>query len=119
VVVTVLGVREPSPQEWSAREAQKAAQAEPRGPRPPLLTLLNEYRGAAFFCLVVFAYWAGVHAVMPLISIYTKDVLGANDAEAQLLPALLLFSTTLFALPIVCLRSSYGNRRMSNVGYVE
>src|SRR5438094_5803694 len=77
VVVTVLGVKEPSPEEWAAREAHKVVQAEPREPRPALLSLLSEYRGAAFFCLVVFAYWAGVNAVMPLISLYTKDVLGA------------------------------------------
>jgi maltose/moltooligosaccharide transporter len=88
-----------------------------RRTRPSLPALLDEYRGAAFFCLVAFAYWAGVNAVMPLISIYTKDVLGANDAEAQLLPALLLFSTTVFALPMGWLGSRLGKRRMISGGY--
>ena len=118
VLLTVLGVREPSPREWLARERSKHAPEAARGERPPsLLAVLREYRGATFFMLVVFAYWAGVHAVMPLISIYTKDVLGANDAEAQLLPALLLLSTTLFALPMGWLGSRFGKRRMIGVGY--
>jgi MFS family permease len=54
---------------------------------------------------------------MPLISIYTKDVLGANDSEAQLLPALLLFSTMVFALPMGWLGSRFGKRRMISGGY--
>jgi maltose/moltooligosaccharide transporter len=114
VLLTVLGVREPAPREWTSHEKPAAAA---RAGQPGLLAFLSEYRGASFFLLVVFAYWAGVNAVMPLIAIYTKDVLGANDAEAQLLPALLLFSTTLFALPMGWLGSRYGKRRVISAGY--
>ena len=121
VLVTVLGVREPSPQAWGTREATDGdANVDGHARRlsaSTLATLLSEYRGAAYFCLVVFAYWAGVNAVMPLISLYTKDVLGATDAEAQLLPALLLFSTTLFALPMGWLGTRFGKRRVISAGY--
>jgi Na+/melibiose symporter-like transporter len=118
VLVTALGVNEPAPEEWGAREVRKRdAAADARASRPSLGSFLREYRGAAFFCLVVFAYWAGVNAVMPLIAIYTKDVLGTTDAEAQLLPALLLLSTCLCALPMGWLGSRFGKRRVISAGY--
>jgi Na+/melibiose symporter-like transporter len=124
VLLTVLGVREPAPTDWNRRDAPARAEHGARGARavrgewrPAFAAVLAQYRGALFFCLVVFAYWSGVNAVMPLISIYTKDVLGATDAEAQLLPALLLFSTTLFALPMGWLGNRFGKRRVIGAGY--
>jgi maltose/moltooligosaccharide transporter len=132
VVLTVLGVSEPTPAELAARETLPLAGAAPGGPHDErgsagkhgkgfsiaaARALLTEYRGAAVFLGVVFAYWAGVNAVMPLISIYTKDVLGTNDAEAQLLPALLLLSTTIFALPMGWLGTRFGKRRVISAGY--
>jgi Na+/melibiose symporter-like transporter len=95
VVVTVAGVREPAPAVWAA---DRLADGDDDS-RPPLREFLARYRGAAMLCLVIFAYWSGVNAVMPLVSVYTRDILGATVGEAQLLPALLLFTTTAMALP--------------------
>ena len=49
-----------------------------------------------------------LNAVLPLVSIYVRDILGASPGEAQLLPALLLLSTTMMALPIGAVRSAAG-----------
>ncbi len=81
------------------------------------LRFFRQYRGAAIFCAVAFAYWTGVNAVLPLISIYTKDILHASTGEAQLLPALLLLSTTLLALPMARLGDRLGKRRVMAGGY--
>lgn len=113
-LVTVVGVREPSPAAWAAaRQATTAAE----GPGPSLRTLAFEYRAAAVFCLVVFAYWSGVNAVMPLVSVYVRDILGASVGEAQLLPALLLLSTTVLALTMAGLGDRWGKRRVLAIGY--
>jgi MFS family permease len=74
-------------------------------------------RGALVFGLVYFCYWSGVNAVMPLVSIYTQHILGASVGEAQLLPALLLVSTTVLALPMGRLGDRYGRKRVMTVGY--
>jgi MFS family permease len=118
VLLTVLGVREPAPAVWAAERQAAAVRAQPQAPRPPLQTILTEYRGAVFFCLVTFVYWFGVNAVMPLVSIYTMEILGASVGEAQLLPALLLLSTTLLAVPMGRLGTRYGKRRVIAAGYV-
>src|SRR5579884_534293 len=112
VLVTVAGVREPPPAEWAA--SHDAADA---GGLWARVVLLARYRGALAFCLVSFAYWSGVNAVLPLVSIYTRDILGATVGEAQLLPALLLVSTTLFALPTAWLGQRLGRRRVLAAGY--
>ena len=78
---------------------------------------LREYRGAAAFCLAFFCYWSGVNAVMPLVSVYTRDILGASVGEAQLLPALLLLSTTVLAIPMGLLGDRFGKRRVMGAGY--
>ncbi|MFN8533319.1 MAG: MFS transporter [Dehalococcoidia bacterium] len=109
VLVNVLGVREPPPGAWD-RQADT--------PRPSLGRFVADYRGAAIFCLAVFCYWAGVNAVLPLVSIYTRDILGANPGEAQLLPALLLLSTTIFAIPAGLLGTRFGKRRVLATGYL-
>jgi Na+/melibiose symporter-like transporter len=114
VLVTVAGMREPPPAAWEA--ARRASRVE-GAPRPPLHVLLAEYRGAIFFCLVYFAFWFGVNAVLPLVSIYTMDILGASVGEAQLLPALLLLSTTLLAVPMGWLGTRYGKRRVMSAGF--
>lgn len=111
VLVTVLGVREPAPEHWD-----RAALV--HGPRLPLRHLVAHYRSAAMFCLAVFCYWAGVNAVLPLVSIYTRDILGASPGEAQLLPALLLLSTTVFAIPVGLLGTRFGKRRVLAAGYL-
>jgi MFS family permease len=74
-------------------------------------------RGALVFGLVYFCYWSGVNAVMPLISVYTQDILGASVGEAQLLPALLLLSTATLALPMSWLGDRYGRKRVMTAGY--
>ncbi len=114
VALCVLGVREPPPAAWAADRRREAAA---EGPRPSALALLRLYRGAAIFCLVTFAYWSGVNAVLPLVSVYTRDILSASVGEAQLLPSLLLLSTTLLALPMARLGDRYGKRRVIAAGY--
>jgi MFS family permease len=114
VLLTVAGVREPAPAIWRADEQEPAAQAAAAiSPR----ALFARYRGAAVFCLVVSAYWFGVNAVMPLVSLYCREILGASVGEAQLLPALLMLSTTLLALPMGQLGDRYGKRRVISLGY--
>jgi MFS family permease len=68
-------------------------------------------------CLVQFAYWSGVNAVMPLVAVYSVDILGATVGEAQLLPALMLLSTTLLAIPMGRLGDRFGKRRVIALGY--
>lgn len=114
VLITVLGVREPEPAVWLAERGGGGATEARLSPRG----LVTHYRGAAIFGLVVFAYWFGVNAVMPLVSIYTRDILDATDAEAQLLPALLLLSTTLMAIPMGRLGTRYGKRRVIGAGHL-
>jgi maltose/moltooligosaccharide transporter len=117
VLSTVVGVREPSPRVWTP---------EPRAAHPPAARLrtpgavgavFTRYRGAAVFCLAVFAYWAGVNGVLPLVSIYTRDILGATVGESQLLPALLLLTTAALALPMARLGTRYGKRRVISGGF--
>jgi MFS family permease len=114
VLITVLGIREPLPAVWVGRkERQTATNKAGLSPR----ALLIFYRGATVFCLVNFAYWSGVSAVLPLVSIYTRDILGANVGEAQLLPAILLLSTMLAAIPMGWLGTRYGKRRVMSAGF--
>jgi len=115
VLVTVLWVREPSPAAWEA--GQQRETTGDHGPRPSPLAFLTRYRGAALFCLVYFCYWSGVNAVMPLVSVYTRDILGASVGEAQLLPALLLLSTTVLAVPMARLGDRFGKRRVMGAGF--
>ncbi|HEY7065394.1 MAG TPA: MFS transporter [Chloroflexota bacterium] len=114
VLLCVVGVREPPPAAWAADRAREATL---EGPHPSGFTLLRAYRGAALFCVVAFAYWSGVNAVLPLVSVYTVDILGASVGEAQLLPSLMLLSTTLVALPMARLGDRYGKRRVIGAGY--
>jgi len=114
VLATVLGVREPPPEVWMERGAE--SKEESRG-RLPALAFLRQYRGAFMFCLVALAYWSGVNAVLPLLTIYVRDILGTNEGEAQLLPGLLLLSTTLFAIPAGWLATRIGKKRVLAAGY--
>jgi MFS family permease len=113
ILVTVLGVREPPPAAWAAARA-----AEPAGARLSPRALVQAYRGAAILGLAGFCYWSGVSAVMPLVSIYCVDILGATVGEAQILPALLLLSTTLLAVPAGRLGAKLGRRRVISAGYI-
>src|SRR5436190_16011261 len=114
VLVTVAGVHEPPPAVWAADRQQHADAA---AARISPAALISRYRGAAILCLVGFAYWSGVNAVMPLVSVYTRDILHATVGEAQLLPALLLLTTTLLALPMARFGDRYGKRRVIAAGY--
>ena len=114
VLLCVVGVREPPPAAWAADRRREAAA---EGPHPSALEMLRLYKGAALFCLVAFAYWSGVNAVLPLVSVYTRDILGASVGEAQLLPSLMLLSTTLLALPMARLGDRFGKRRVMAAGY--
>ncbi|MBX5490432.1 MAG: MFS transporter [Chloroflexi bacterium] len=112
VLVTVAGVREPEPAVWRAPQ-MALVEVEASGSARSLI----RYRPAAVLCLVTFAYWSGVNAVLPLVSVYLRDILGATVGEAQLLPALLLLSTTVCAIPVGWLGSRYGKRRILAAGY--
>jgi len=116
VLVTVVGVREPPPAVWAAERGRQQLAAGPQE-RIPLREFARAYSGAFFFFLVIFFYWSGVNAVMPLISIYLRDILGATVGEAQLLPSVLLLSTTVMALPAAWLGTRYGKRRVLGAGY--
>jgi DHA1 family bicyclomycin/chloramphenicol resistance-like MFS transporter len=110
VVLVVIDGLTPSTFEAAAEGAAPA--------RESAAALLRRYRGAAALCLVTFLYWSGVNAVLPLVSIYTRDILGATVGEAQLLPALLLAATTAAALPVGFLGERFGKRRVIAAGYV-
>jgi MFS family permease len=115
-LVTVLGVREPAPRVWRSMHNAETEAAE-GAPGLSALGLLSRYRGAMMFVLVTFAYWSGVNAVLPLVSIYVRDILGTSVGEAQLLPGLLLLSTTLMAIPVAWLGNRIGKRRVLAMGY--
>ena len=119
VLLTVLGVREPPPAIWRTERGRlkEAREAAEEGGHISWRSFVTQYRGAFYFFLVTFAYWSGVNAVMPLVSIYLRDILGATIGEAQLLPSLLLLSTTLAAIPIGWLGTRYGKRRVLAAGY--
>ncbi|HTE86300.1 MAG TPA: MFS transporter [Dehalococcoidia bacterium] len=113
IITTVLFVHEPSPAVW-ALERGAVVEAD----RLTLRRAVNHYRGAALFCLVAFFYWTGLNAITPLLSIYVKDILHATVGQSQLLPAMLLVSTTLFALPMAWLGNRYGKRLVMGFGYL-
>jgi maltose/moltooligosaccharide transporter len=113
VLATVLGVQEPPPEVWRERVAEPEADEE----RLPAFAFLQQYRGALMFCLVSLAYWSGVNAVLPLLTIYVRDILGTTEGEAQALPALLLLSTMLMAVPAGWLASRIGKKRILAAGY--
>jgi maltose/moltooligosaccharide transporter len=115
VLATTFGVKEPPPDVWESRNGPVPAAVEDKlGARG----LLSVYRGALMFTLVTFFYWSGVNAVLPLVSIFVRDILNTSVGEAQLLPALLLLSTTLMAIPVAKLATKFGKRTVLAVGYV-
>ncbi len=114
VLATTFGIREPPPAVWAGRNAAAAEAGEARMSARALLT---EYRGALMFTLVTFFYWSGVNAVLPLVSIFVRDILQASVGEAQLLPALLLLSTTVMAIPVARLATRFGKRPVLAAGY--
>jgi len=115
VLMTTFGVREPSPEVWAGRSQPSEATTEPS---LSVLGLLSQYRGALVFTLMTFFLWGGVNAVLPLVSIFVRDILHASVGEAQLLPALLLLSTTMMAIPVAKLASRVGKRRVLAAGYL-
>lgn len=115
VLITVLGIREPAPAVWAADRQREAVLI---GPRLTLRAVLTHYRSAVVLGLVVFSYWFGVNAVLPLVTLYVKNILRVDEAEAQFLPGLLLLSTTLAAVPVGVLGTRLGKRRMIAAGYV-
>jgi len=119
-LVTVLGVKESNLTPQPPLRRGEGEQA----PRLPLSIAMGRgpgggglFSGAVVFGLVYFCYWSGVNAVMPLVSVYTQHILGASVGEAQLLPALLLVSTTVLALPMGRLGDRYGRKRVMTAGY--
>jgi maltose/moltooligosaccharide transporter len=114
LLLTVVGLREPPLEVWAAERRRTEGEG---GERLSLRMLRTRYRGALVFCLVNFCYWSGVNAVLPLVSIYTVDILGATTGEAQLLPALLLLSTTLLAIPMGWLGTKLGKARVLSAGF--
>jgi MFS family permease len=126
ILVTVLGVREPEPAAWladrlSGEPASTPGVAalpvqEPGTSQRNLAWPLGEYRPAFVLGLVMFFYWSGVNAVLPLVSVYVRDILHGSVGEAQLLPALMLLSTMLMAIPIGWLGDRFGKRWVIGIG---
>jgi maltose/moltooligosaccharide transporter len=114
VLLTVVGVREPAPAVWSAERMLASHESDSS---PKLRDGLSRYRGAIALCGVQFAYWTGLSAVLPLVSVYTRDTLGATLGEAQLLPAMMLLASTLLAIPVARLGDRLGKRRVLTAGY--
>jgi Na+/melibiose symporter-like transporter len=114
VMATVLGVKEQPPEVWRERIREPDTTT---GERLPLRAFLQTYRGAFMFCLVSLAYWSGVNAVLPLLTIYVRDILGTTEGEAQLLPGLLLLSTMLMAIPAGWLATRFGKKLVLGAGY--
>jgi MFS family permease len=54
--------------------------------------------------------------VLPLVSVYVRDILHGSVGVAQLLPALMLLSTMLMAIPVGRLGDRFGKRRVIGVG---
>ena len=117
VLVTTFGIREPPPEVWATMHSAEANGVAPSA-RASFATLRARYTGAFMFILVTFFYWSGVNAVLPLLSIFVRDILNASAGEAQLLPGLLLLSTTLMAVPAAWLGTRFGKRRTLAAGYV-
>jgi len=84
-------------------------------PLPPHQRL-GQYRAALVLGLVMFLYWSGVNAVMPLVSVYVRDILHGSVGQAQLLPGLMLLSTMLLAIPVGALGDHLGKRRVMGAG---
>jgi maltose/moltooligosaccharide transporter len=114
VLATVVGVREPPPEVWREEAAEPKLEEHSK---LPMVAFVRQYPGALVFCLVALAYWAGVNAVLPLLTIYVVNILGTTPGEAQLMPGLLLLSTMLFAIPAGWLASRIGKKRVLAVGY--
>jgi MFS family permease len=110
-VVTVAGVVEPAPEVWADQRAVEA------GDDPGWRTLVRLYPGAAAFAAVTFCYWTGANAVIPLLPLFARDVLGASVGQAQFLPGVLLLFSTLFAVPVSRLANRYGKRRVLAISY--
>lgn len=115
ITITVLGIREPAPSEWAAERAREAVIA---GEHPTWRTMVRLYPGAATLGLVVFCYWFGVNAVMPLVTLYLERIILVPPAQAQLLAGLLLLSTAVMAIPMSFIGQRFGKRRTIGFGYV-
>ncbi len=112
ILLTVVFVHEPTPAAWATSRAAGGKEE-----RLPLWAAARRYRSAAIFCAVAFCYWSGVNAVLPLISIYIRNILHATIGESQVLPALLMASTVLFAFPMAKLGDWFGKRRVMGAGF--
>lgn len=117
ILATVLIVKEPEPAAWNANRRHSEGGGEDGWPRSTG-TLLRQYRAALVLGLVMVFFWSGVNAVMPLVSVYVLDILHGTVAQAQLLPALMLLTTMLVAMPIGILGDHFGKRRVMGVGTI-
>lgn len=109
-LLPVVGLREPPPELFVEERRHRAEAA---GARPPLRAYLAELLGrreALKFCVMQALFWFGINAVLPLVSIYVARELGATTGEAQLLPAVLLITVTVFALPVSLLAQRIGRK---------
>lgn len=111
-LAVVLGVREQPPRDPTAERAPIRDQVVGLWRWP----LERRHRSALFLCVVMLLYWTGVNAVLPLLSVYCRDILHASVSEAQLLPALLLISTLALAVPVGWLGSHWGKQRVLGCG---
>ncbi|HZQ99226.1 MAG TPA: MFS transporter [Chloroflexota bacterium] len=106
-VANVLWVQEPPALGHSAA----------RG-RPTLRSMVAIERRALLFCLANLCYWTGANAIVPLLSLFARDLLGASVGQAQLMPGMLLIASTICALPCAWLANRWGKRRVLAAGYL-
>jgi len=86
--------------------------------RPTLRSMVAIERRALLFCLANLCYWTGANAIVPLLSLFARDLLGASVGQAQLMPGMLLIASTICALPCAWLANRWGKRRVLAAGYL-
>jgi maltose/moltooligosaccharide transporter len=86
--------------------------------RPSLRSMIAIERRALLFCLANLCYWTGANAIVPLLSLFARDLLGASVGQAQLMPGMLLIASTICALPCAWLANRWGKRRVLAAGYL-
>ncbi|MFN8633054.1 MAG: MFS transporter [Chloroflexota bacterium] len=117
ILTTVVVVREPPPSAWLAERVSSGAGAVDDAPVVPG-DGIRRYHAALVLGLVMFFYWSGVNAVMPLVSVYVRDILHGTVGQAQLLPGLMLLATMAMAIPVGALGNKLGKRRVMAAGAV-
>jgi Na+/melibiose symporter-like transporter len=109
--VVFFGVREP-------KAAVTMAKVEERIPLRVYISELRKFRDAFKLLVSIFFLWTGLNAVIPYLTVFTKDVMKVNDAHALWIYLTVILTAGIFAYPFGRLGSRYGNRRFIALGTV-